>query len=269
MLSLKEVSKLLSSSKERRESGLFIVEGKKPVREALSIDGALQCLFMTEAFAGSDDGIRLLSDHKESSIEVSVVPESSFKKVSGLVTPEGVMAVLSIDGIKRGLKERCERCAGRGFPLLFVEDLQDPGNLGTIIRSAEAAGVSKIVLSKESVDPFSPKVVRATMGSIFRVPVKISDSEEGFYELISKEKEEGYKFYAAALSGKRDYTDIIFGKKAAILIGNEARGLSGRALSMADEKMLIPMEGAVESLNAAVATAIILFEAKRQRGNQK
>ena len=269
MLSLKEVSKLLSSSKERRESGLFIVEGKKPVKEALLIQGAVQCLFMTEAFAGSDEGIRLLSDRKESSIDVSVVSESSFRKVSGLVTPEGVMAVLSIDGIKRDLKERHQSLAERGFPLLFIEDLQDPGNLGTIIRSAEAAGVSKIVLSKESVDPFSPKVVRATMGSIFRVPVKISESEEGFYELISKEKEEGYRFYAAALSGKRDYTDIIFGKKAAVLIGNEARGLSKKALSFADEKMLIPMDGAVESLNAAVAAAVILFEAKRQRGNQK
>ena len=269
MLSLKDASKLLSSPKERREKGLFIIEGKKPVKEALNIDGAVSCLFMTEAFAGSDDGAFLYKTCKEADIDVSVVSENSLKKVSGLVTPEGVMAAVSIAAIEGSFRERFEGALDKGFPLLFIEDLQDPGNLGTIIRSAEAAGISKIVLSKESVDPFSPKVVRATMGSIFRVPVKISESEEGFYELISKEKEEGYRFYAAALSGKRDYTDIIFGKKAAILIGNEARGLSGRALSMADEKMLIPMEGLVESLNAAVATAIILFEAKRQRGNQK
>ena len=266
MLSLKEASKLLSSSKERKDNGLFIVEGKKMVSEALEIPGAVYCLFMSESFSLEDNGRELFSSCKETDIDVSIVPDSSLKKVSELVTPEGVMATVRTDEIGKTLKARSESSLSKGFPMLFLEDLQDPGNLGTIIRTAEAAGVSGIVLSKGCVDPFSPKVVRATMGSIFRTPVFKCASTEDFYDLIPKKRQEGYSFYAAALSGKRSYTDIIYGKKAAFLIGNEGNGLSERAVSACDEEMLIPMEGKAESLNAAVAAAVIMFEAKRQRG---
>lgn len=269
MLALKEVSKLLQSARERYKRGLFIVEGKKPCLEALRIEGAVQCLFLTEGFAGSDDGIRLLSSCRKSSIEASVVAESSLKKVSELVTPEGVMASVSIKAIEGAFFGRYESALEKGFPMLFLENLQDPGNLGTIIRTAEAAGVSKIVLSRDSVDPFSPKVVRATMGSIFRVPLEVCESEEGFFESISERKREGFLFYAAALSGKQAYTDIIFEKKAAFMIGNEGSGLTERAVACADEAILIPMEGESESLNAGIAAAVILFESKRQRGKQR
>ena len=262
MLSLKEASKLISSSKERKETGLFIVEGKKPVSEALGIKGAAECLFITESFSASDSGKELL---ETASCDVSVVPDSSLKKVSGLVTPEGVMAAVSAKEIGNRSKAGLEESLDKGFPVLFLEDLQDPGNLGTIIRTAEAAGISEIVLSKGCVDPFSPKVVRATMGSIFRVPLFECEREEDFYGLIPEKKSGGFSFYAAALSGKRAYTDIIYGEKSAFLIGNEGRGLSERAMDSCDETMLIPMEGAAESLNAAVAAAVILFEAKRQR----
>ena len=264
MLSLKEASKLLQSAKERKEKGRFIIEGKKMVSEALSIDGAVDCLFMTETFAGSESGKKLLEG---ASCDVSIVPDSSLKKVSELVTPEGVMAAASTDSIEKASKENSESCLKKGFPILFLEDLQDPGNLGTIIRTAEAAGVSGIVLSKGCVDPFSPKVVRATMGSIFRTPVFKCEGTEDFYDIIPEKKAEGFSFYAAALSGKKAYTDIIYGEKAAFLIGNEGKGLSERAIRACDEEMLIPMEGKAESLNAAVAAAVIMFEAKRQRGN--
>lgn len=265
MLSLKEAGKLLTNAKVRRESGLFIVEGKKPVREALLVEGAVECLFMTEEFASSDIGEELLSSCKEASIDVSVVPESSLKKVSGLVTPEGVMAAVRMEAIEKTAGRRIEGALDKGFPYLFLEDLQDPGNMGTIIRTAEAAGVSMIVLSKGCVDPFSPKVVRATMGSIFRVPLEVCKREDEFFDIISEKKGEGYFFYAAALFGKRSYTDISFGKKSAILIGNEGAGLSERSVECADEAILIPMEGESESLNAGIAAAVILFEAKRQR----
>lgn len=263
MLSLKEASKLISSSKDRKERGLFIVEGKKMAREALSIKGAVECLILTESFAASDLGKELLED---GSFDASVVPDSSLKKVSGLVTPEGVMAAVRTEEIRKSLQPRLRENNNKGFPILFLEELQDPGNLGTIIRSAEAAGVSEIVLSKGCVDPFSPKVVRSTMGSIFRVPVFECESEEKFFEVITEKKAEGFSFYAAALSGKRAYTDINFGEKAAVLIGNEAKGLSERAIGACDKAMKIPMEGASESLNAAVACSVIMFEIKRQRG---
>lgn len=210
MLSLKEASKLLQSAKERKDKGLFIIEGKKMVTEALSIKGAVDCLFMTESLAGSAHGKELLEGV---SCDVSVVPDSSLKKVSGLVTPEGVMAAVSVEAVGNAFGSRLEEGFKKGFPILFLEDLQDPGNLGTIIRTAEAAGVSEIVLSKDTVDPFSPKVVRSTMGSIFRTPVFKCGSEDAFYDNIREKRRRDFPFMPQLFRGRELIPILSLGKR--------------------------------------------------------
>jgi TrmH family RNA methyltransferase len=146
--------------------------------------------------------------------------------------------------------------------LLLLEDIRDPGNLGTMIRTAEGAGITGIISSAASVDLYNPKVIRATMGSIYRVPFC---QVEDFYQTLQLIKEQGITVYAAHLLGIPYDTEGSFRKKCAFLIGNEANGLSEQACAQADELIRIPMEGKVESLNAAVAAAILMYEAARQR----
>jgi TrmH family RNA methyltransferase len=146
--------------------------------------------------------------------------------------------------------------------LLLLEDIRDPGNLGTMIRTAEGAGMTGIICSDSSVDLYHPKVIRATMGSIYRVPVCLA---KNFYETLEELKKRNITIFAAHLHGRSYDTEGSFTKKCAFLIGNEANGLSDQASSLADELIKIPMEGKVESLNAAVAAAILMYEAARQR----
>ena len=150
--------------------------------------------------------------------------------------------------------------------LLVLDNLQDPGNLGTILRTAEGAGVTGIIISKESVDIYNPKVIRSTMGSIYRVPfVYVEDLKEA----IAKVKAHGIFTYAAHLDGKNSYDKEDYTKKTAFLIGNEGNGLRKEIADLADTWIRIPMQGQVESLNAAIATSVLMFETARQRRNQR
>ena len=147
--------------------------------------------------------------------------------------------------------------------LMILEDLQDPGNLGTIIRTGEGAGITGVILSRTSVDVFNPKVIRSTMGSVYRVPVLYVDSIEK--EVLSVLKTHGITTYAAHLKGKNNYDQEDYGKGTAFFIGNEGNGLTDSLTACADTLIKIPMEGQVESLNAAVAASILMFETARQR----
>ena len=146
---------------------------------------------------------------------------------------------------------------------MILEDLQDPGNLGTIIRTGEGAGVTGVILSKTSVDVFNPKVIRSTMGSVYRVPVLYVDSIEE--EVLPMLKTHGTTTYAAHLKGENNYDQEDYGKGTAFFIGNEGNGLSDELTACADTLIKIPMAGQVESLNAAMASGILMYEAARQR----
>ena len=152
---------------------------------------------------------------------------------------------------------------GGELPLLLVLDqIQDPGNLGTIVRTAEGAGVTGIVMSQDCVDMYNPKVVRSTMGAAYRVPFCYVDD---LAEEVKQMKEAGICAYAAHLEGKNSYDEEDYRKASAFLIGNEGNGLRDEVADQAQVYIRIPMKGQVESLNAAVATAILTFEAARQR----
>ena len=151
--------------------------------------------------------------------------------------------------------------------LLIVESIQDPGNLGTMLRTGEGAGITGIIMNRTTVDLFNPKTIRSTMGSIYRVPYYIADN---LAETIGELKRQKVGIYAAHLKGQMQYDEPSYCKGTAFLIGNEGNGLSDEIAGLADTYVRIPMEGSVESLNAAVSAALLMYETNRQRrGNGK
>ena len=188
-------------------------------------------------------------------IECETVTDTVYRKLSDTVSPQGVMAVV------RRTEVTLEDLAD-GRPVLMLEGIQDPGNLGTMMRTAEAAGAAGIIADSGTVDLYNPKVVRATMGTIFRVPYLVCGSLAGVAEEL---RSMGYSLYAAHLEGSVPYTEPDYIGSCAFLIGNEGNGLTRETAALADRYIRIPMEGQVESLNAAMAAGILLYEAHRQR----
>ena len=185
------------------------------------------------------------------------VSEEVFRKMSDTQTPQGVLTVL------RRPEYRLDELLKQEKPLFAVlEDLQDPGNLGTIVRTGEGAGITGVIMSAQTVDIFNPKVIRATMGSIYRVPFVYV---ENIVETIKDMQESGIHTYAAHLKGEKYYDSFSFREPTAFLIGNEGNGLKKETADMAEFYLKIPMEGKVESLNAAIAAALLMYEAHRQR----
>lgn len=237
---LNNVKKLLESSKERREQQLFVAEGLRFVKEApLEL---VEQLFVSESM----EKAHKIDLSKYKSFEV--VSDEIFKKLSGTVTPQGVLALVKMP--EQEIDINSDKST-----LLILDDIQDPGNLGTILRTAEAAGVSGIIMSPDCVDIFNPKVTRSTMGSIFRVPFKKCE----LVPEIERLKKSGFTVYGAALESSSFYNEIEYPSKRAVIIGNEGRGISDAVLNAVSERIKIPMEGKVESLNAAVSAAVIVF----------
>ena len=245
---IKKLILLKEKSKVRKTTGTFTVEGKKMFVEIPAED--LVSVYVSETFL-KENG-ELVKEKK-----YQIVSDQVFKKISDTVTPQGIVAVVkqksySIDYIieKRNKEKSC---------IVVLDRLQDPGNMGTIVRTGEAAGISGIIMSKDSADIYNPKVIRSTMGSIFRVPFAIVDDLAAAVDTL---KDNGITTYAAHLKGEL-YNSGSLTKDCALLIGNEARGLSEEISAKADKLIKIPMHGKVESLNAAVATAILMYEAAR------
>ena len=252
---IKEVCRLVAKKKERFSRGLFVAEGEKQVFEAP--EELVKNIFCTAGFADS---------HPKAFVPgiTEIVSDRVFVKMSDTDTPQGILAVVKMNETKpEDIYSNSEiRVDDLPF-ILFLEDIRDPGNLGTIVRTAEAAGVTGIVMSEGTVDIYNPKTVRSTMGSIYRVPFLYA---EDFCGELERAKKSGITIYAAYLDSSIPYYNAEFTKPVGVLIGNEAAGLTARASRLADERIVIPMSGVVESLNAAVAAAVITFEGRRQRG---
>lgn len=267
---IKYIRSLLEKGGIRKKNHSFVVEGIKLVDEALEYGNVLDIIvsesLYEEIVSGDLSRNALLSDNGKHIIKqvkqgtsLTVVSDTVFKSVSETITPQGILAVVDMpeSGLLEGdyLKKAYEK-SGK-IKLLVLEDTADPGNLGTIMRTAEAAGVTGVIMGKGTVDIFNPKVVRSTMGSIFRLPFSYVDDLKA---VIIRLKRDGISFYATHLKGKESYRDISYSDKAGILIGNEARGLSDEIANLADTYVIIPMQGKVESLNAAVAAALMMYE---------
>ncbi len=192
-----------------------------------------------------------------SRFSVEILSDTVFQYVSDTKTPQGILCI--VEQQKYDINEILKI----GNPhFMVLDNLQDPGNLGTIVRTAEGAGVDAVFLSKESVDIYNPKTIRSTMGSIYRMPVIYV---EDLLELLSTFKKKGIKSYAAHLEGENTYDKEDYQSGTAILIGNEGNGLRDEVANAADIWVRIPMHGQVESLNAAIAASVLMFEVYRQR----
>lgn len=247
---IKEVNKLIKASKERKKKELYVVEGIRMFVEIPKTD--MVQIFVAESAYDSYKG-----KIDEFGLEPYVISDKLFWEISDTDTPQGIMAVVKMK--KQSLEDILNR---EERPCLFViEKLQDPGNLGTIIRTSEGAGITGIILSNDSVDVYNPKVIRATMGAIFRVPVYVS---KNLIEDIEEIKRHKISVYGAHLEGKNIY-ESSFIEGCAFLIGNEGNGLSDEISASADKLIRIPMKGKLESLNAAASAAIIGYEVLRQR----
>ncbi|MBE5852534.1 MAG: 23S rRNA (guanosine(2251)-2'-O)-methyltransferase RlmB [Lachnospiraceae bacterium] len=257
---IKEIVNLIQKAKARRERKVFIIEG---IRLFLEVPRELfEEIYVSEAFLEKPENKALLEG-----LKYETVKEDVFRKISDTKTPQGILAVVkqpqySLEQmLLRSVTGNPDENAKQ--PLLVVlEDIQDPGNLGTIMRTAEGAGVTGVIMTRETVDIYNPKTIRSTMGSIFRVPFLYVDD---LHETLACLKANGIMLYAAHLDGKKLYDDCSYQKGTAFLIGNEGNGLKKDTADKADAYMKIPMEGKLESLNAAVATALLVYEAARQR----
>ena len=279
---IKEIQKLTEKSKARREAGLFVIEGPR-----MFIETPLEWIeeiYVTQRFLdnadsgllGMAEGPSIDGDSTTESVENShsdhstsirasemitwmnheVVTEEQMKKLTDTVTPQGILCVVrqpsyTVEDIINHPGHRL---------IMILEDIQDPGNLGTIFRTAEGAGASGIIMTKGCADLFNPKVVRSTMGSIYRVPFFVTDDIE---QTISLVKNAQIEVFAAHLKGEHFYDEIEY-KDAAFLIGNEGRGLKDSTASLADTYIKIPMSGELESLNASMAAGILMYEHNRQ-----
>ena len=259
---IKYINKLREKAKFRREEGLFVVEGinifveldLELVEEVLvseSFENKYLSSTASEAIKPDWSNVESLKSGKK---EYIVLSDSVFKKVSDTITPQGVLALVKTQSKK--LEDVVESSANAKSKAIVLERLQDPGNMGTIIRTAEAAGVDFILVSSDSVDVYNPKVVRATMGGILRMPIIVSDDVLADIEWL---KTQEYDVYAAHLKGTNLY-DIALSDRRIFLIGNESKGLSDEISQAATGLIKIPMEGQIESLNAAVAAAILMYQ---------
>ena len=267
---IKYIRSLLEKGNIRKKNHQFVVEGIKLVDEALEYGKVLEVVcaesLYNELISGDLSGNRLLAENDKNitnyvkkGSSLLVVSDTVFKSMSETKTPQGILAVAEMPDYRlldKGFLEQAYTKNGK-IKLLVLEDTADPGNLGTIMRTAEAAGVTGVIMGKGTVDIFNPKVVRSTMGSIFRLPFAY---EEDLKETIKELKKQGISFYATHLKGQKSYKDIKYSDRSAILVGNEARGLSDEVADLADTYVLIPMQGKVESLNAAVAAALMMYE---------
>lgn len=249
---IKQAAALVKKAKYRRETGLFVVEGPKMFYE-LPKD-RIHTVFVSESFFEQKEHKKLLDGIKK----VEIVTDEVLKFMSDTQTPQGILALAKQytwtleDMFPEGMQSH----------LMILETIQDPGNLGTILRAGEGAGITGVIMNAETADIYNPKVIRSTMGSVFRVPFLYA---EDLHEILSQLKQRGIRLFAAHLDGRNDYDQESYTGPVGFLIGNEANGLTKETAALADTLIKVPMLGKVESLNAAVAASVLMFEVARQR----
>ena len=247
---VKQLIQLNRKRKLRDERGVFVAEGLKMFQEAPR--DRIERVYVSESFFAA---------HRQEidleGIDWEMMQDSVFKAASDTQTPQGVLC------IERRQNWELEDLLRKDTPLLLLlENLQDPGNLGTILRTGEGAGVTGVIMSKETVDLYNPKTIRSTMGSIYRMPFCYVQELAPVMDRLQKL---GITSYAAHLKGMDSYAGQDYRKGTAFLIGNEGNGLTKELADRADVYIRIPMCGRVESLNAAIASAVLMYEALRQR----
>ncbi len=247
---VKRLLQLQKKSKVRDEENVFVVEGLRMFAEVPA--ERVEKVYISESLYNKKKLELNLQD-----LPYEVLSDNVFLHVSDTKTPQGIMCI-----VKRKKYDLNELLKVNNPHFMVLDNLQDPGNMGTIVRTAEGAGVDAVFMSKDCVDIYNPKTIRSTMGSIYRMPfIYIEDIPE----LLNQFRKNGVKSYAAHLDGKNAYDKEDYTTGTAILIGNEGNGLRDEVTEKADILVRIPMQGQVESLNAAIAASVLMFEVFRQR----
>ena len=257
----------LKQKKYRIESGAFLAEGLRAVEEAVQCANVTD-LFFTKTEEDKLDNILKAAEAKH--LNLFQVDEKVMAKLSDTKTPQGVVAVIkmpenSLHQLRPGAfskKAEVDYEFDNNAPILILDRVQDPGNLGTIIRTADAVGALGLILLDGCVDAYSPKVVRASMGSLFHLPVVQNVTAE---EALTWCYRNGYEPAATALNNAQNVYKADISKKMAFIFGNEANGVAEELQAAAETRLFIPMAGLAESMNVAMAAGIILFEGLRQR----
>lgn len=235
--------KKLKEKKYRLDS--YIVEGIKMVKEAISENQEIALIAIREDFK---------IDFDTKKMKIVTISNKIFNDISDVKTPQGILAV-----IKKNQNNQIETNSDY---ILALDSLQDPGNMGTIIRTADSANINQIIINKTTVDPYSPKVIRSTMGAIYRTNIiEVEDLKATLKEMKLK----GFQIITTDLKATQSIYDINYNNKTVVVIGNEANGVSQEILQTADKKVIIPMLGKTESLNASIAASIMIYEYVRQK----
>jgi RNA methyltransferase, TrmH family len=248
---IKLVRSLLGRAKERREANAFVVEGVRLVEEAFNSNWKAHFALYDETL--SERGRSQVENLESRGIEAEMVSESLMKSLSETETPQGILAVFELTQLPIPTLPNF---------ILIPDRIRDPGNLGTLLRSAAATGVQAVLLPPETTDAFAPKVVRSGMGAHFRLPIHSRSWEE--IEQVGKSA--NMEIYLADMHGKSSW-EINLRQPLALIIGGEAEGASSQARQLASQQISIPMTGKMESLNAGVAGSVLMFEVVRQRSN--
>ena len=244
---IKHIKKLQTKKQDRTEEKAFVVEGLKPVCESLQF---AKKLIVSENFDISQI-------NKKIPCETVFVSQNNFEKISDTRTPQGIMA--EVAAVDCPLEEIL--CGKTGL-VIFCDRVSDPGNLGTIIRTADAAGFDGVILNSGCTDLYNPKTVRSTMASVFNIKIHITDNSE---TAVNSLKQSGYTVFGSRLEDSQSVFDAPFNSKSAIIVGNEAQGIDKNLLTMCDKYVKIPMLGKAESLNVGAASAVLMYEALRRR----
>lgn len=249
----------LDKKKKRWDNKRYLIEGIKLIKESIDFDAEIEYILYSESLLHINNGRDILNLIKNKNIKCIEITEKIKKHISKTENSQGIFAIAKFSNynIEDILKK------DKSF-LLILDRIQDPGNMGTIIRTADAFGVDGIIVTEGCVDVYNPKTVRSTMGSLFHIPIIFC---ENINESINLLKENDIKIMSTSLYKAEALYDIDFNTGFAFVIGNEANGVSENILNKSDVNIKIPMIGDAESLNAAIASSIVMYEAMRQRQN--
>lgn len=242
----------LKQKKYRQQRGEFLAEGLRTVEEAVAFKAAQQIFYTATE---DERTLKLLEQAASMHLKLTCVSEAVMKKIADTETPQGIIAVCRMQ------EQPLEQLLASGKLLLVLDRVGDPGNIGTMLRTADAAGVGGIILLKGTADIYAPKTVRSSMGSLFHVPVLSGVAEQ---EFIDNAKKAGYQLLVTALDGADNLYQADLKGRLAFVMGNEAGGVSVSLLQQADKRVFIPVRGKAESLNVAMAAGIVMFEAMRR-----
>jgi len=243
-------TKKLKERKNRNKSNKYVIEGVRLVEEAFKAKVSIDYLIVTKD--GTEKLEQFLKSYITEDMRIYEISDNLFKELICTETPQGILAVINMNRVP---------LEANGSFYLLCDKLQDPGNLGTIIRTAHAAGVQGIILTKGTVDIYNEKTIRSTMGSIFYIPIHYEDDN---LSLVKHLKEDGFNLVVTSLDTDKDFFEEDLRGKTILTVGNEGNGVSDEVLDLADTKVKIPMPGNAESLNVAIATSVIMYEKVRQ-----